>query len=215
MILMMLRFGSEVLFRPPYDIMSVMGGLVPVAWYDGEYWRLITYGYLHYGLWHIAFNMFALSQVGPLLEKEIGPARFFSAYTLTLIAGGAADLVLRPHLPIPIAGASGALFGLIGFGAAYCHFSGGFLRSGYRNFFLTWGLYGFIFGYIIRADNIAHGGGFAAGVLLGWLVERERLHKDQLTRWWGWLAVALALLTFGAYLWMILAKGGQSIGFML
>lgn len=213
--LLILRYGSAILFDQPYEIMSIMGGLVPLAWHDGEYWRLITYGYLHYGLFHILFNMFALYQLGPLLEKEIGPARFFSVYTLTLMAGGAADLVLRPHLPVPIAGASGALCGLIGFGAAYCHFSGGYLRDQYRNHFITWAIYVFVFGFVIGADNIAHGGGLVGGALLGWGVERERLYKDELTVYWGWLAMALALITFSAYVWMVVAKGGQRLGFML
>ena len=210
MLVMMLRYGPEVLFRQSGEIMTAMGALVPAYWHAGEYWRLITYGYLHYGLWHFGFNLLALSQVGPLLENEIGPRRFFSVYTLALIAGGTADLLVRPDLLAPIAGASGALFGLIGFGAAYCHFSGGSLRSQYRNFFLTWGVYGFVFGLLIRADNIAHGGGFLAGAALGWLVERERLHRDRWTPVWGWVAAVLALATLAAYLWLILAQGPGS-----
>ena len=209
MILMMLRFGSTILFEQPFDVMLTMGGLAPASFFDGEYWRLITYGYLHYGLVHIAFNMFALSQVGPMLENEIGSARFFSVYTLALIGGGVPNLFFRATSPVPIAGASGALFGLIGFGAAYCHFAGGTLKDGYRNFFLTWALYGFIFGAVVRANNLAHAGGLVVGMVLGNVLARERRHHDRFTTAWQSVTMILLLTTLGAYAWMVIEKGGH------
>ena len=209
MILMMLRYGSTILFEQPFDIMLTMGGLAPVSFFDGEYWRLITYGYLHYGFVHIAFYMFALSQVGPMLENQIGSARFFSVYTLALIGGGVPNLLFRAASPVPIAGASGALFGLIGFGAAYCHFSGGSLKSEYRNFFLTWALYGFIFGAVVHANNLAHAGGLVVGMALGYLLEQEHLHQNLFTSAWHTITTALLLATLGAYAWMVFEKGGH------
>ena len=203
MLVLMFVYGGTFLFSPTNQQLAEAGGLIPVLFFQGDVWRLVTYGYLHAGFLHIAFNMFALSQVGPLLEKEIGTARFFSVYTLTLIGGGAADLVLRANVPVVIIGASGALFGLIGFGLSYAHFSGGSSGRMWRGFFLRWALYGFLFGFFLGLDNIAHGGGFAVGLALGFLIEREGQHRDALTPVWRVVAVLCLLATAGAAVWSL------------
>jgi rhomboid protease GluP len=198
-------FGPRNLLMPQSDMLVTMGALVPRLAMGGEYFRLITYGYLHIGLMHIAFNMLVLSQVGPVLEKDIGSPRFFSLYTLTLVAAGGLDLLLRGGSTVVIAGASGALFGMIGFGASYGHFYGGGLGHEQRNFYLKWALYAFIFGFFIGADNIAHAGGFAAGAVMGFLIERERLVKDRLTPLWTAFSFLALALTVGAFIWLLLA----------
>jgi rhomboid protease GluP len=204
MLLVVLRYGAPELVRPGIEVLYTMGALVPFPIMGEEVWRVITYGYLHIGLLHIAFNMVALSQVGPMLEREVGTARFFSVYTLALIAGGIADLAIRP-MPWIVAGASGALFGLIGFGIAYCHFSGGSLREYYRGFFIKWAAYAFVIGFVIRADNIAHAGGFVMGALLGVVIERERRWKDRWTPAWKALALLCLALTIAAFAGLLLA----------
>jgi len=195
----MALFGMSNLFHPTSEMLVRMGALVPPVALQGAWWQLITYGYLHIGLMHIGFNMFALSQVGPVLEEQVGGARFFVVYTLTLIGGAAADLVMRGQSMIIVAGASGALFGLIGFGMSYAHFYGGRNGQFQRNFFLRWAIYGFIFGVLIGADNIAHFGGFIVGAVLGYVVERERLARDRWTGVWKMAAWAMALLTIAAF----------------
>lgn len=199
-------FGVSNLLRPESLMLRDMGALDPTLFFAGEYWRVLTYGYLHIGLMHIAFNMIALSQVGPVLEGEVGGARFFSVYTLALLGGGVADLVVRGHQPMLIAGASGALFGLIGFGMSYAHFYGGEAGRAQRNFFLHWAAYGFLFGFLIRADNICHLGGFLVGIVAGFLVERERASRDRFAPLWRALAAACALVTAGAFAWMAAAQ---------
>lgn len=73
---------------------------------------LMTYGYLHIGPLHIGMNMFGLWNIGRMLEPLLGPSRFFLLYTLSLLGGGIAiALSPTPHIT---AGASGALFGLLG-----------------------------------------------------------------------------------------------------
>ena len=155
----MALFGVDQLFTPTSRMLLAMGALDPYSFTMGEYWRLITYGFLHIGVLHIVFNMMALSQVGPVLEREVGSARFLSVYLLSLIGGGALDVLVRGPVIMVIAGASGALFGLIGFGMSYAHFYGGPAGRAQRNFFLQWALYGFVFGFVVRADNICHLGG--------------------------------------------------------
>jgi rhomboid protease GluP len=198
----LLVFGLSQLFKPESAMLLTMGALDPYSFFQGEYWRIITYGFLHIGLLHIVFNMMALSQVGPVLEREVGSARFLCVYLLSLLGGGAADLLVRGPVIMVIAGASGALFGLIGFGMTFAHFYGGPAGRAQRNFFLQWALYGFLFGFVVRADNICHLGGFITGALLGYIVERERTRHAQLTPVWNTLAIGCGLVTLAAFLWM-------------
>jgi membrane associated rhomboid family serine protease len=77
----------------------------------GEWWRIITSGFLHAGLIHLAFNMFALYVLGSLLEPAVGTARFLGIYFVSLLAGSLGALILSPNdLTV---GASGAIFGLM------------------------------------------------------------------------------------------------------
>ena len=115
-------------------------------------------------------------------------------------------MLWRGAAVINIAGASGALFGLIGLGMAYAHFYGGPQGRAQRDFFLKWALYSFAFGYLIGADNLAHGGGFIAGAALGWLFERQQRGGDRGRRFWSLAAVALATLTVAAFAWLALDK---------
>jgi membrane associated rhomboid family serine protease len=79
---------------------------------NGEYWRLVTAGFLHAGLLHLAFNMFALYVLGTMLEPAIGRLRFGLIYGVSLLAGSFGALVASPNAPT--VGASGAIFGLMG-----------------------------------------------------------------------------------------------------
>ena len=196
-------FGVGQMLNPTPLMLLTMGALDPYSFAQGEYWRLITYGFLHIGFMHILFNMMALSQVGSVLEREVGSARFISVYLLSMIGGGAADVLVRGPVIMVIAGASGALFGLIGFGMTYAHFYGGPAGRAQRNFFLQWALYGFVFGFVVRADNICHLGGFITGAILGYIVERERVRRDQFTPLWSGVAAVCSLLTVAAFVWMV------------
>jgi membrane associated rhomboid family serine protease len=80
----------------------------------GDYWRLITSGFLHASLWHIAFNMWALYILGQILEPLVGHVRFALIYFVSLLAGSFGALVVT-KLGFTV-GASGAVFGLLGAG---------------------------------------------------------------------------------------------------
>jgi len=79
---------------------------------QGEYYRLITSAFLHDGLMHIGFNMFALWILGPQLERLLGRPRFVALYLASLLGGSFGVLLLSPNSPT--IGASGAIFGLFG-----------------------------------------------------------------------------------------------------
>jgi membrane associated rhomboid family serine protease len=84
----------------------------PAGVANGEWWRLITSAFLHYGPLHLAFNMFSLYFAGSILEQVIGRWRFLALYLVSGVCGAAGALVWTPHgLTV---GASGAIFGILG-----------------------------------------------------------------------------------------------------
>ena len=88
------------------------GGLSRFGVDAGEYWRIVTSGFLHAGFLHLLFNMFALYVLGGMLEPAVGRLRFGVIYFVSLLAGSFGALLLEPTGPT--VGASGAVFGLMG-----------------------------------------------------------------------------------------------------
>ena len=98
-----LRIGG---FINPFTGQEVTG----VA--TGEVWRLVTSGFLHYGLTHLLFNMLSLYFLGSMLEPAIGRARFLIIYFVSMLAGSFGGVLLQGPADVG-AGASGAVFGLM------------------------------------------------------------------------------------------------------
>lgn len=87
----------------------------------GEWWRIFTAAFLHGGLMHILFNMYALYLFGPRLESQVGSVPFALLYAASAAGGGAASYLFGPdfidaasRIPYTAVGASGAIFGLFG-----------------------------------------------------------------------------------------------------
>src|ERR1041384_3910785 len=72
------------------SVLAGFGALYPGAIAAGEWWRLITWNFLHIGLMHLLFNSMALYQIGPQVEELFGPAKFIFIYLATGIAAGIA-----------------------------------------------------------------------------------------------------------------------------
>jgi membrane associated rhomboid family serine protease len=88
-----------------------------------EVWQLLTYGFLHGGLTHLFFNMFALYMFGGEIERLFGARRFVTYYLVCVVGAAVAQLVVISNLdsrPVPTVGASGGVFGLLlAFGMAF------------------------------------------------------------------------------------------------
>jgi membrane associated rhomboid family serine protease len=78
----------------------------------GEWWRIFTSGFLHFGVLHVAMNMYILFQLGRTFEDQIGRPRFAAMYFAAMAGGAAGALLLEPYGLT--GGASGAVFGLAG-----------------------------------------------------------------------------------------------------
>jgi membrane associated rhomboid family serine protease len=83
---------------------------------QGEWWRLVTAAFLHYGPIHLLLNMVALYWFGSLLEERIGSGRYLLLYLVSGIAGSAGALLWSGGFLTPTVGASGAIFGILGAG---------------------------------------------------------------------------------------------------
>ena len=86
------------------------GSLVGIA--EGQWWRLITSGFLHNELIHIGLNMLALFWLGRMIEPALGHARFLGIYFASLLTGSLGVMILDPEAATR--GASGAIYGLLG-----------------------------------------------------------------------------------------------------
>lgn len=144
----------------------VDGGLFGPAVDDGEWWRIVTSGFLHGGLIHIGFNMYLLYQLGSILEQLLGRARFAAVYFTSLLCGSFGVLLLQPDALT--VGASGAVFGLMGvLFLAYREkgidpFSTGIASTIGINLLLTFTIPGISIG--------GHVGGLLGGLASAWLL---------------------------------------------
>jgi membrane associated rhomboid family serine protease len=155
----------------------------------GEWYRLITSGFLHYGLIHVGFNMFILFQLGQMLEPAFGRARFGLLYLAGLLGGSVGALLLSPTALT--AGASGAVFGLMGAAAIA-------LRDRGVNVFQTQIgsliLINLVLGFFISNVSIGgHIGGLIAGGAAGLVLVRTEQNRSVGTV----LVAALSLVLFG------------------
>lgn len=88
------------------------GGIEYLGVAYGQWWRIVTGGFLHANFLHIAFNMYLLYLLGQMLEPVLGHFKFALVYFVSLLTGSLLVLILVPHSPT--LGASGAVFGLMG-----------------------------------------------------------------------------------------------------
>lgn len=167
--LLMLLSGASS-FSPEINDFMALGGNVGVLSLNGQYWRLFTSTFLHLGLLHLLFNMYALLVVGASLEKHLGAKLFFYIYLVTGIFGSIVSATFNVN--ILSVGASGAIFGVYGVILIMLltkDFKVETVTKG--NFLLSvvlFILYNIFYGLTTSGiDNAAHIGGLASGLIIG------------------------------------------------
>lgn len=175
-------------------IASASTGVELIGVAHGEWWRLVTSGFLHANLLHIGFNCLVLYQLGQLLEPVLGRVRFTAVYFAAMLTGSFGVLLLSPdRLTV---GASGAVFGLMGAAIAVFRsrginpFDTGLGGAVMINLLITFTLPGISIG--------GHVGGLVGGFVAGWILTDlgPRVLKDPnlaLT-----LVVAMGVVAAGA-----------------
>ncbi|RZT91752.1 rhomboid protease GluP [Ancylomarina subtilis] len=155
------------LIDPTVENLVAWGANFTTLTFQGQYWRLLSNCFLHIGLIHLLFNMYALLYIGLLLEPIIGKWKLGFAFILTGIAGSL--LSLAWHDMIVSAGASGAIFGLYGVYLALLttNLIDKESKKGILVSILIFVGYNLLFGLKGGIDNAAHIGGLFSGILLG------------------------------------------------
>jgi membrane associated rhomboid family serine protease len=137
--------------------------------WDGELWRLLTTILPHVNLLHLLFNCIGMMMMGPILERAVGPNRFFAFVVLLAFASSASEFLVNPS---PAIGLSGVLYGLFGYLFALR------LYKDYARVAVTDGTMKMMFGWYVLCwiltlagdwpvANYAHTGGFLCGWLVG------------------------------------------------
>ncbi|MGC9196997.1 MAG: rhomboid family intramembrane serine protease [Syntrophobacteraceae bacterium] len=164
-----LSLNPLTFLAPSTNTLVLLGatGTYPIGAYH-MWWSLLSANYLHGGLLHIAFNMIALWQIGPLVVQEYGASRMFSIYTLSGVGGYLVSYWAGVPLTI---GASGAICGLIGAALYFGKSRGGqYGQMIYQNV-IGWVIAIFVFGFLVSGiNNWAHGAGIVCGVFTGYLL---------------------------------------------
>jgi rhomboid protease GluP len=224
----MLLFGGAGLWQSTNGVQLAWGANFGPATQDGQWWRLASAMFLHFGAWHLAMNMWALWDAGQLVERMYGSLRFAAIYAVSGVLGNLLSLVIQGDRAVS-GGASGAMFGVFAALLVFLWRARRTLQA--REFrWLFWGAAGFtavaiVFGFLVPGiDNAAHSGGFLAGLLCGLLLAPSGAVGDgapRQARWFaaGGLALAVALLVSEvpppAYRWHDEQLARQEIGTFL
>ncbi len=177
-------------------------GLVHLRWgsnfapltLSGDWWRLITCTFLHFGIIHLAMNMYSLYMVGIYLEPMLGKIRYVAAYLATGILASLASLWWHTE-PSNSAGASGAVFGM--YGVFLALLTTNLIPKQVRQSLLgsigIFVMYNLFYGMKGGVDNAAHIGGLLSGIAIGYIyalsIKKEKEGREPMR----WVAAAVAV----------------------
>ena len=188
-----------------YDNMTLIkfGANVDSLVKSGHFYRLITCAFLHIGIFHLIFNMYALYVIGPQVESFFGKTKFIIIYLISTISASLLSMVFN-HNTI-CAGASGAIFGLLGcilyFGYHYRIYLGNVIKSQIVPIIILNLLLGFM---ISGVDNYAHIGGLVGGILATMAVGvPNKSTKSQIINGCVLLSIYIIFISYLAFFYKI------------
>ncbi len=173
----------------------------------GEWWRLFTCTFIHFGVIHLGFNMWALWDSGRLTERLFGNGWFAALYVFAGVGGSSASMLWNQN--VISGGASGAVFGVFGALLAYMTVERGSIPPQTLNHLRvstsTFVVYSLFYGFVQSGiDNAAHLGGLAGGFLMGLILARPlvagRRGTGNARR--ALLALSLAAVTLPTAAWL-------------
>lgn len=198
---------DQSLFIPSMEVLDAVGAKDPVALAQGQYWRFLSPIFVHIGLIHFAFNTMGLFYIGYQLERVLGPWWFLGVYLLAGVSGNIASSVFNVAMS---AGASGALFGLLGSGFYLEKTIGERIealtgRRPRQSVYSGMILINVILGFVVPGiDNAAHLGGLAAGFAVTYLMAHLRPNRL--------IARSPGRAAFVGGLMLVLLVGGAFVG---
>ena len=162
---------------------------------SGDWWRLVTNVFIHFGIIHLAMNMYCLYTVGVYLEPMLGKAKYTAAYLCTGVLASLVSLWWHND-PVNSAGASGAVFGMYGLFLALLTTSliPKQMRQPLLQSIVIFVAYNLFYGLKGGVDNAAHIGGLLSGFVIGYIyvyaVKKEKQEQKQ-----QWIVPAVVILT--------------------
>ena len=171
----------------------------------GQWWRLVTAGFLHGGLLHIGMNSWVLFDLGAQVEDVYGASRLIVVYFLATVFGFLLSTFWTSALSV---GASAGIMGLLGamiaLGVRTRHTSSG---AAMHSMYIRWAVYILILGVLpgLHIDNAAHIGGLAAGFVVAYAAGTPRIETAWTERLWRGAAAACVTITVACFLMMYLS----------
>lgn len=191
-------------------VLALFGAKDPAIYLYGEWWRLITAGFLHGGLLHILMNSWVLFDVGAQVEITFGTSRYLVVYLISNITGYLASLYWSPA--VESIGASAAIMGLVGAMIAHSVRDRSSYGVAMRRMYVRWVVYILLIGLlpIFNIDNAAHIGGLAGGFIIGYAAGVPGFSRITETLWRvaAGVCVAITALAFVDMARFLLTHGG-------
>ncbi len=217
--LLMLQGNTANVWEPSVTTLLAYGAKFNSLINAGQWWRLVTPMFIHIGVIHLLVNMYGLFMLGPYVEKLYGSAKFVLFWVVAGVGGVAASYFAASHQMQdgllgrflfrggdgPSAGASGALFGLIGvlfvFGIKFRHELPDELKRAFGTGMLPTILLNLFIGYTVPfIDNAAHLGGLVAGAALALVIDYKRPGETRRgTLVWQLIQIAMLALVIASF----------------
>jgi rhomboid protease GluP len=193
----------------PQSGISEYGRSVPAVLLDGQWWRLVTAGFLHAGILHILMNSWVLFDLGAEVELLYGTSRLIIFYFVSTVTGFAASSHIGGgHFSV---GSSAGIFGLIGAMLAFGFTDRSALGRQVKALYTRWVIYGLVLSFIPGVDIWAHIGGGLGGFVVGWLASTPRarlMWKEPLLRAVAGVCIALTVAAFGM-MYMVIQESSR------
>lgn len=167
---------THSLVNPDLAFMLQAGANYPPLTTTGEWWRILTAMFLHFGVVHLLFNMWILRDIGTFVERLVGNTGFAVGYVLSGFGGGVCSAIFLEATVS--AGASGAVFGVYGMLLGFLIWHRGAIPKSelraHRGNAIAFLLFNLVLGFSVPwIDMAAHLGGFATGFVCGLILSRD------------------------------------------
>jgi|SRR5690348_3547798 rhomboid protease GluP len=172
------------------------GASVPWPAMQGQWWRLVTAGFLHGGILHILMNSWVLFDLGAEVDQIFGTSRLIVFYFFSTITGFLVSSKFGSGYSV---GSSAGIFGLIGAMLAFGVTDQSSLGQAVKGLYTRWLIYLLVLSFIPGVDFRAHIGGLSGGFIAGWLASTPRaraMWKESLLRALAVISIALTALSF-------------------
>jgi len=176
----------------------------------GDWWRLITAGFLHGGVLHILMNSWVLFDLGAEVEQIYGTSRLMVFYFISTVTGFLFSSKFGFNQSV---GSSAGIFGLIGAMLAFGFTDRSSLGAAVKALYVRWLVYLMVLSFIPGVDFRAHIGGLSGGFVVGWLASTPRarlMWKESLLRGLAAVCLALTALSFAMMFWSMTGGGAGS-----